>query len=138
MSFVSGSGLIHVFQRSAIVHVGFDSSALSSSVKCLKSLPNLHTLEMGGMDDFITTPLKKALKSVELPQIKTLILFPTAHPLLQHCRNVEDVACMVRYQTVFPAGFLRSLLSNQDSKVKRLTIPLIMGDNPSRKWFSAL
>ena len=113
--------------------VGCDSSTLLPFVKCLESLPNLHTLEMGWTDDSITAPLGKALKGVELPQIKALNIFPTAHPILQHCRNVEDVACVVKYQIVPPDGFLRSLTSNRDSKVKRLTIPLVLWDDAPRK-----
>ena len=113
--------------------VGRGSFLLPSFVKCLKSLPNLHTLEVGRMDDMATIPLENALKDVEFPQIKALILFPTAHPLLQHCRNVEDVACVLGYQDKSPDVFLQSLASIQDSKVKRLAIPLGVWVNVSRK-----
>ena len=113
--------------------VGRGSFLLPSFVKCLKSLPNLHTLEVGWMDGLATVPLKNALKGVQFPQIKTLILFPTAYPILQHCRNVENVACVLRYQNTFPDLLLRSLASIQDSKVKRLTIPLCLCVNAPRK-----
>ena len=96
------------------VHLTRDESTFPPFVKCLKSLSNLHTLEVGWADDFITTPLENALKGVKLPQIKALILFPTAHPLLQHCRNVEDVACVLGYQNKSPDVFLQSLASIQD------------------------
>ena len=49
--------------------------------KCLQSLPNLHTLEVAlaeGVENTATTPLKKALGSVKLPQVKTLIIPPAA------------------------------------------------------------
>ena len=106
----------------------------SPFVKCLKSLPNLHTLIIGcAGDSSITTRLKNALMFVKLPQIKTLVLPPEAYPLLQHCRNVEEVACKVTRGAVFSAGFLRSLASNRDSKVKRLAIPLTLWPNPSRE-----
>lgn len=85
------------------------------------------------MDDMVTVPLENALKDVEFPQIKALVLFPTAHPLLQHCRNVEDVACVSSYQNLFHDVFLQSLASIQDSKVKRLVIPLRGWVNGSRK-----
>ena len=101
-------------------------------VKFLESLPNLHTLEICG-DQFMTTSLKKSLKRVKLPQIKTLILPPNAHPILRHCRNVEDVVYMVRDRTWPSNEFLESLVSNQNSKIKRLAIPLILWPNPSRK-----
>ena len=99
-------------------------------VKCLESLPNLHTLEMKSAEG-TTTPLHKALKGVKLPQIKTLILPPAAHPLLQHCWDVEEVVCVVRRDTAHSGEFLGSLASNRDSKVMRLTIPLVLWDNPS-------
>ena len=107
-------------------------------VKCLQSLPHLRTLEMGWVDALVTAPLKSALKGVKLPQIRTLILPPAAYPLLRHCRDVEDVVCVVRCQTTFPDGLLRSLASNRNSKVKRLAIPLVMWPNPSRKRFCTL
>ena len=104
-----------------------------SFVRCLESLPNLHTLEIGLVGDLFTGPLKDALKGVKLPQIKTLILPPAAYPLLKQCRNVEDVVCVARNQTTFPDGFLRSLASNRGLKIKRLAIPLVLWANPSRK-----
>ena len=110
-------------------------SIISLFVKCLESLPNLHTLEIGSMEG-ITSPLKKALKGVELPQIKTLILPPAAHPLLRHCCDVEDVTCVGGYETIHSEGFLGSLAFNLDSKVKQLTIPLVSWDNPSSKSFT--
>ena len=107
-----------------------DGPILPSFVKCLESLPNLHTLEIWGT----TTPsLKKTLKGIKLPQIKTLIIPPTAHPLLRHCHNVEDVVCVVKDNSMAPDSFLGSLASNRDSKVKRLAIPLDLWTDPSRK-----
>ena len=102
-------------------------------VECLESLPNLHTLETGWARDSITAPLKDALKGAKLPKIKTLIIPPAAHPLLRHCLYVEDVVWVVKYRTMLPDGLLKSLASNRDSRVKRLTIPLVMWDNTSRK-----
>ena len=118
------------------VHLPWNgANTLPSFVKCLESLPNLHTLEIGSGDEITTTPLKNALKRVKLPQIKTLIIPPAAHPLLQCCRDVEDVVCVVRYKPISSDEFLESLASNLDSKVERLAIPLVLGTNPSRKWF---
>ena len=114
-----------------------DFSALSKFVKCLRSLPNLHTLEIVQEDGYITPSLKNPLrlkfKGVKLPQIKTLILPPVAHPLLKHCPNVEDVNWVVGDRTISSDQFLRSLASIQDSKIKRLAIPLILPGNPSRE-----
>ena len=105
-------------------------------ITCLESLPNLHTLEIKWTNQCIAPPLNNALENVKLPQIKNLILPPVAHPLLRHCCNVEDVACVVRYETIPPEGFLGSLASNPDSKIERLAIPLVLWADPSRKWFS--
>jgi len=108
-------------------------SAIPLFVKCLQSLPNLHTLEIVRAGASATSPLKDALKRVKLPQIKTLILPSTAHPLLRPCRDVEDVVCVVRYGNISSDEFLGSLEFNRDSKIKRLVIPLVFWANPSRK-----
>ena len=85
---------------------------------------------MGGSD---TAALKRALWGVKFPYIKTLILPPTAHPLLEHCPDVEDIVCVARDERVSPDKLLGSLPSEQDSKVKRLAIPLVTCVNPRRK-----
>jgi len=107
--------------------------AFPEFIQCLGSLPNLHTLEIARAHSRITTPLANALKRVNLPQIKTLILPPAAHPLLRHCHNVEDVVYVVGDEIIPSDEFLMSLASNLDSKVKRLVIPLILWGDPSRK-----
>ena len=113
----------------------WNGSTLPLFVKCLDSLPNLHTLEIGSpANDYNTTLLRNALKRVELPQIKTLILPLAAHPLLQRCHNVEDVVYVGGHGGLPSDEFLESLASNRDSKVKQLAIPLILWVNPSRRW----
>ena len=102
-------------------------------VKCLEALQNLRTLEIVSADDVMTAPLKNALKGVELPQVQTLIIPPAAHPLLRKCPCVEDVVCVVRYSFTSSEGFLKSLASNRNSKVKRLAMPLVLWSEPSRK-----
>ena len=103
-------------------------------VELLRLLPSLHTLEIGWAYDFITAPLEKALEGVKLPQIKTLIIPPSAYPLLQRCCNVEDVVCAIRDITGPSSdGFFKSLMSNRDSKLKRLAIPLALLPDPPRK-----
>ena len=112
------------------VHLPSDRPILRSFVRCIESLPNLHTLEVWGD---AKTSLKKALKGVKLPQIKTLILPPNAYPFLRHCRDVENVVCVVMYGITYSDGILRSLASNRNSKVKRLAMPLGLWTNPSRE-----
>jgi len=115
----------------------WNNPILHKFVKCLESLPNLHSLEIGRAASNITAPLEKALKHVNLPLIKVLILPPAAHPFLRHCHNVEDVVYVVSNRAILSDEFLGSLASNQDSKVKRLTIPLVSCGKPSRKWCNA-
>jgi len=108
-------------------------------VECLKSLPNLHTLEIGLVHERPRIILlKEALKGVKLPQIVTLILPPAAHPLLKCCPNVENVDWVIGDGYPTSDEFLGSLASIQDSKIKRLAIPLVLEGSvlegsPSRK-----
>ena len=128
-----GSGLIHVLRGIMTVHLSWNKSSFPPFVKCLESLPNLHTVEVGWVECSVTTLLKDALKGVKLPQIRSLILPSSAHPLLQHCHDVEDVVYVVRRETTVSDEFLRALASKQGSKVRRLAIPLTLWVNLSRK-----
>ena len=56
------------------VDLAGNASTFPPFVRCLQSLPNLHTLEIGRVDYFDTIVLENALKDVKLPQIKTLVL----------------------------------------------------------------
>ena len=111
-------------------------SGFSLFVKFLRSLPNLHTLEIrwSVRDGFHEEPLWNALKHVKLSQIKTLIIPLTAHRLLWHCHELEDVDfVIVKGEIVRPDVILRSLVSNQKSKIRRLAIPLPFWGSLSRK-----
>ena len=127
--------LICVLRRFMALGFMRGTTLFFSFVKCLESLPNLHTLSIGCAHIPNTTLLAKALKGVNLPQIKTLTLPPDMHLLLKHCPNVEDVNCRTRgIADPFHDGFLRSLMSNQDSKLKRLAISLgLLPDDAHRK-----
>ena len=120
------------------VYLPWCGLAFLSFVKCLQSLQNLHTFEVGWAEDFPAILLEDALKGVNLPQIKTLIIPPTARPLLRHCHNVEDLVCAIRYDTAHSQEFLRSLPSKRSSKIKRLAIPLTLWPDPSRKLLNAV
>ena len=121
-----------------MVDLSENRSAFPLFVKCLESLPNLHTLEVRWMRHSRTTSLRSALKEVKLPQIKTLTLPPAAYPLLRHCCNVEDVAWVVGRREKSSDGLLRSLASNPHLNAKRLAIPLTSQVDSSRKLSSAL
>ena len=108
-------------------------------VRCLSFLRNLHSLEIGSSDyGPDTTLLEKALERIILPQMKTLIIPEPAHPLLKHCPNVEDVIWVITDKPITSDDFLESLTSNSNSKVERLTVPLILPGNPSRKQSSTV
>lgn len=63
---------------------------------------------------------------------------PTVHSLLRHCHDIEDVVCMVKDKYTTFDDFFESLVSDQDSKIKRLAIPLGLWSIPSDKLSSAL
>lgn len=66
---------------------------LGNFTKCLVVLKNLHTLEVISVGNHYAEPLCEALRGIQLPQIKTLILPSTAHCLLRHCPNIDDLTC---------------------------------------------
>ena len=137
--FLRGFGLTRILRRVVSLNVCF-GSGFSFFVDCLQSLPNLRTLEIRwpDHDEFFEEPLWNALKRVNLPQIKTLTIPPTAHPLLRHCHELEDVDfVIVEGRTACSDVILRSLASNQKSKIRRLAIPLLFWNDLSRKWSSA-
>ena len=88
------------------VYLAWNESSIPLFVKCLESLQNLHTLEIGRTTDFSPTLLEDALTGVTLPQIKTLVMPPIVHPLLQHCHDVEDVVCVVMDKIPLTIGSL--------------------------------
>ena len=132
------SELIHVLSRFMTMRSLWDLAA-PTFIKCLESLPSLHTLEIGFVYYNPRAPiLKNALKGVKLPQIKSLVLPQVAHILIKHCPNVESVDWVVGDTTVVSDEFLESLASIRHSKIERLAIPLVSYNNPSRKRSTAL
>ena len=120
---VPGPGLTCVLSKFMTVHY-LEDQVVHPFAQCLSSLPNLHTLKLGsfgGSPD--ATLLKVALGRIRLPQIKTLTIPEPAHPLLEHCPNVEDVVWVIADRPIISYEFLESLTSNCNSKVGRLMIP---------------
>ena len=111
----------------------WNHSIIPEFIKCLKSLPNLHTLEITRMDYNATSSFGKAVAGVKLPQIQALTLPPTAYAILKCCHNVEDVVCVVARGDLLTEQFCRSLASIRNPKIKRLAIPLILPGSPSSK-----
>lgn len=107
------------------VHLACDGTGamLRTFARCLVVLPNLHTLEVVSMGTDYSQPLRKALRGLKLPQIRTLILPSTAHHILRHCPNVDNLTC-----TPFrPDGeFVESLTMGQQ-KLRRFAV-LFTGD----------
>ena len=97
-------------------------------VECLAALPNLHTLEIGSMprgiapERFIIT-----LGRRKLP-VRTLILPPTAHPLLRYCPNVEDLTCS---DTAPDTAFVESLKAGGSNHITKLSVSCPGGDDNS-------
>jgi len=130
-------GLTRSRCRFMTLHSLWNAANFPSFVRCLESLPNLHTLAIGSSDSLITTSLGNAFKHCKLPQIKALILPPNAYPLLKCCHNVEDVDCVVGDRPIHSRGLLEFLASIQGSKVRRLAIPLVSSCDTSSKWSAA-
>lgn len=101
-------------------------------IKYLQSLPTLHTLEVRVLGGTMTL-LKKALKGVRLPQIKTLIIPSAGRFLPRHCHDVEEIVCVVYGDPTTYEEFLQSLISVQNSKVRRSAITLDFSSNPFRE-----
>jgi len=133
-----GLGLIRSLCRFMTVHYLLNVAKFPLFVKCLESLPNLHTLAIGRSGSYITNPLEEALKGCELPQIKALILPPSAHPLIQHCYNVEGVDCVVSNRPLPSKKLFGFLVSIRGSNIKRLAIPLVSCYNISGMWSATM
>ena len=119
------------------IDFALEEEQIALFARSLNLLPNLHTLEIAWFNDQLTRKLREALRNVRLPQIKTLIMSVSAHPLLEHCLEVEDVVCVPKHDAGLGLeAFLRSIAFNRDSKVRRLAIPLTPTwneDKPFRK-----
>ena len=131
--FALGSESIRVLRKFVTVYLAWNKSSIPLFIKCLESLQNLHTLEIERTTNFSPTSLEDALMGVTLPQIKTLVMPPIVHPLLQTVTMSRTVLCAVMNKNPSYDRFLGSLASIPGSKVERLAIPLFLWDNQSRK-----
>jgi len=132
------SGLIRSRCRFMTLYSLWNVAELPLFAKCLESLPNLHTLAIGWSNNSLIGPLKKALKRRKLPQIRALILPPSAYSLLECCHNAEDVDCIVGDLPIHSRKLPEFLASIRCSKVKRLAIPLVPCCDTPSKWSATL
>jgi len=73
---------------------GLTDKVIKDFARCLRALPNLHTLEITSIELLCTrSHLRAGFKSITLPQIRTAILPASAHHILRHCPNIEDLTC---------------------------------------------
>ena len=102
---------------------------LPAFVKCLQSLPNLHTLELCHVHQEMTTKLRLAFEKIKLPSIRTVVLPTIAHHILRSCPNVEDVTC-----NVGDGSQILGTIAGNCPKVERIS-----GTSPSpamlKRWF---
>jgi len=120
------------------VHSLWNETKFLLFAECLESLPNLHTLAVGRTDSSTTDSLKNALKRRKFPQIKALILPPSAYPLLKCCHNAEGVDCVDGDRPIHTEKLPELLASIRGSKVKRLAIPLVSSCDTPSKWSATL
>lgn len=85
----------HALSRTVTVSLTRCSTltVLPAFAACLRALPNLHTLRIMHAHSQMTSALKSAFESVELPQIRTIILPTCAHNILRSCPNIVDLTC---------------------------------------------
>jgi len=98
-------------------------------VECLTTLPNLHTLEIasmrgGGVARVFATALGERKTKLQLQQVRTLVLPPSAHPLLRYCPNVEDLTCC----TMKPnRSFVESLAAGGLDRIAKFSVLCSVG-----------
>jgi hypothetical protein len=95
---------------------------LPAFANCLRSLPNIHTLELCHVNQEMTTRLKEAFDGVTMPSIRTIVMPAIAHHILRSCPNVEDVTC-----TVGDGSQILGTIASNCPRVERIS-----GTRPSR------
>jgi len=68
-------------------------TVLPPFIRCLESLPNLHTLQLVHVHSEMTTTLKEAFEGHTFPRIRNVILPSCAHNILRCCPEVRQVVC---------------------------------------------
>lgn len=122
---------IMLLELSSIVNVGIvpnSGAVFSAFAKCLQSLPNLHTLQIGGIIGPVEMPIKTAFKGYRFPQIRTVV-FPTlAHHILSSCPQVRNVTCTGHHQDK-----VVNVIAKRCKKVEALCIMALSNDRLKSK-----
>ncbi|EAU92311.1 hypothetical protein CC1G_00530 [Coprinopsis cinerea okayama7 len=67
---------------------------LPTFTKCLKAMPNVHTIHVLHAHTQMTSHIKAGFEGVSLPTIRTLIIPGYCHELLKTCPEVRSVQCI--------------------------------------------
>ncbi|KAF9650409.1 hypothetical protein BDM02DRAFT_1432761 [Thelephora ganbajun] len=112
---------VHVLSVDLVFQKPEIQSRLSSFVRCLRALPNLHTLEivyyLGGKN---STAIKRAFLSVRLPNVLTLTVYSGAESVIKACPNVRAVT-LICGGFVIPDSAV-DLLADMRHTIRRVAI----------------
>ena len=78
------------------VHVSltrYQTGSLSTLLKCMQNLPNLHTIKVLHAHTQMTTAIKSAFEKASLPTVRTVIVPGFCHEILRACPEVRSVWC---------------------------------------------
>lgn len=109
--------LLKPISRTFSVHMS--RSNAPDLLKLLPLLPNLDTLEVL-TEDYVEPSFEQSFKSVELPQIRTLVVDAQAHYLMKCCTHVKRV---VIHRRGFDITYLKSIPFIADSLVYLAVCP---------------
>lgn len=70
------------------------TNVLPPFVKLLRTLPNVHTLEIPHAHSAMTTALKGAFEGNAFSSIEKIVLPSCAHEILRCCPSIREVTCV--------------------------------------------
>ncbi|KAJ3538052.1 hypothetical protein NMY22_g5327 [Coprinellus aureogranulatus] len=68
-------------------------TVLPAFLKCMKNLPNLHTIKVLHAHTQMTTAIKNTFERASLPTIRTVVVPAFCHEILRACPEVRSVWC---------------------------------------------
>lgn len=111
-AFVSAPPVFFLTHLSRILSVHILRSNAPGLGKLLPLLPNLGTLEV--LTEDYESSIERSFKSIQLPQIRTLVIDAQAHYFMRCCTNVKRV---IIHQRGFDVTYLESIPFVADSMV---------------------